>query len=115
MSRAVARLVGGLKHPCRLSICQAREFTCLTMRTLISTSTAAALVAAVLLIFVHSTALAADDSATSLLPTDPSAWLNAPPLTPQMLEGKGVVLWFFEEQCPTCRGKWPGMYELAKK
>src|SRR4051794_34821792 len=50
-----------------------------------------------------------------LLPNDPAAWLNSPPLTTQALKGKGVVLWFFEEQCPTCRGKWAGMYELAKR
>src|SRR5688572_22998840 len=56
-----------------------------------------------------------DEPATKLLPAEAGAWINAPPLTPEMLEGKGVVLWFFEEQCPSCRGKWPGMYELAKK
>ncbi len=50
-----------------------------------------------------------------LLPPDPEAWLNSPPLTVDALKGKGVVLWFFEEQCPTCRGKWPGLYELARR
>ncbi len=53
--------------------------------------------------------------ATSLLPTDPAAWLNSPPLTAETLKGKGVVLWFYEEQCPKCRGKWPEMYDLAQK
>ena len=50
-----------------------------------------------------------------LLPSDPAAWINSPPLSAEALKGKGVVLWFYEEQCPTCRGKWPGMYELANK
>lgn len=30
-------------------------------------------------------------------PTDPSAWLNGPPITMAMLEGKAAVLYFFEE------------------
>ena len=73
-------------------------------------------VAAVLLAFgCGATAIAEDEAATKLLPAEAGAWINAPPLTPEMLEGKGVVLWFFEEQCPSCREKWPGMYELAKK
>jgi hypothetical protein len=25
------------------------------------------------------------------------------------------VLWFYEEQCPKCRAKWPSMYEAARK
>jgi len=50
-----------------------------------------------------------------LLPSDPAAWINSPPLSTETLKGKGVVLWFYEEQCPNCRAKWPGLYELAKK
>ena len=42
-------------------------------------------------------------------------WLNSPPLTTEALKGKGVVLWFFEETCPQCRRKWPGIYDVAKK
>jgi thiol-disulfide isomerase/thioredoxin len=57
----------------------------------------------------------AADQSTELLPRDPSAWLNSPPLTTSALQGKGAVLWFFEETCPNCRGKWPAMYELAKR
>jgi thiol-disulfide isomerase/thioredoxin len=60
-------------------------------------------------------AVAEDDSKPELLPHDPAAWLNSPPLTEEALKGKGVVLWFFEETCPTCRGKWPMMYQLAQK
>jgi len=63
--------------------------------------------------FPRTQATAADT--TELLPRDPTAWLNSPPLSVDALKGKGVVLWFFEEQCPRCRAKWPGMYELAKR
>jgi thiol-disulfide isomerase/thioredoxin len=52
---------------------------------------------------------------TDLLPSDPAAWVNSPPLSVESLKGKAVVLWFYEEQCPKCRGKWPAMYELARK
>jgi thiol-disulfide isomerase/thioredoxin len=50
-----------------------------------------------------------------LLPANPAMWLNSPPLTTDALKGKGVVLWFYEEQCPSCRKKWPDMYAVAKK
>jgi len=49
------------------------------------------------------------------LPTDPSAWVNTPPLTSEMLAGKAAFLWFYEEGCPRCREKWPEMYAEAKK
>lgn len=59
--------------------------------------------------------VAAADAGAELLPREPAAWINSPPLTAEMLKGKGVFLWFYEEQCPTCRGKWPALFELAKK
>ena len=71
--------------------------------------------AALWLIAGRTPVVTAANANDELLPSDPAAWINAPPLTPEMLKGKGVVLWFFEEECPKCRGKWPGMYELAKK
>lgn len=40
--------------------------------------------------------------------------MNAPPLSLDNLKGKGVVLWFFEEDCPSCRAKWPGLLEVAE-
>ena len=49
------------------------------------------------------------------LPANPQAWLNSPPLTAEALQGKAMVLWFFEEGCPRCREKWPGMIETANK
>lgn len=58
---------------------------------------------------------AGDESSGQLLPANPGMWLNSPPLTAETLKGKGVVLWFYEEQCPSCRKKWPDMYAVAKK
>ena len=31
------------------------------------------------------------------LPQDPNAWLNSPPITSQLLEGKAAFICFFEE------------------
>lgn len=48
-------------------------------------------------------------------PASPAAWINSPPLTTEMLAGKGAFLWYFEEGCPSCRARWPAMFEAAKK
>ena len=48
-------------------------------------------------------------------PSDPAHWINTGPLTGNGLKGKGIVLWFFEEECPRCRERWPGLIESAKK
>jgi thiol-disulfide isomerase/thioredoxin len=69
---------------------------------------------AILLIAPRALLSAADETA-DLLPRDPAAWLNSAPLTADSLQGKAAFLWFFEEQCPKCRGKWPSMYELARQ
>jgi thiol-disulfide isomerase/thioredoxin len=58
---------------------------------------------------------AAGQEAGDLLPGEQTAWLNSPPISVETLKGKGVFLWFYEEQCPNCRAKWPSLYELAKK
>ncbi|HEX5103835.1 MAG TPA: TlpA disulfide reductase family protein [Pirellulaceae bacterium] len=74
------------------------------------------LVVSCLLVIQASGSSAADqDSGEQLLPANPAMWLNSPPLTSDTLKGKGVVLWFYEEQCPRCRERWPGMYDVAKK
>jgi len=49
------------------------------------------------------------------LPSDPEQWINGGPLTYDRLQGKGVVLWYFEETCPKCAGKWPAMLEMAEQ
>jgi thiol-disulfide isomerase/thioredoxin len=74
-----------------------------------------ALVASVCAVTVASTAGAQSPSAAFSLPASPAAWVNSPPLTAEMLAGKAALLWFYEEDCPRCRGKWPDMYAEAKK
>jgi thiol-disulfide isomerase/thioredoxin len=49
------------------------------------------------------------------LPADPSLWINTPPVSFESLKGKGVVLYFFEEQCPKCEGEWPKVLATAQK
>src|SRR5688572_19238738 len=71
--------------------------------------------AAVIAVLCIAAGAIADETPGNLLPTNPSMWLNSPPLSAEALKGKGVFLWFYEEGCPTCRAKWPGLYELAKK
>ena len=34
---------------------------------------------------------------TVRLPTDPDAWLNSPPISNEILDGKAAILYFFEE------------------
>jgi thiol-disulfide isomerase/thioredoxin len=58
---------------------------------------------------------ASAQTAEFALPTSPAAWANSPPLTAEMLAGKAAFLWFYEEDCPRCREKWPAMYAEAKK
>ncbi|MBT5020752.1 TlpA family protein disulfide reductase [bacterium] len=59
--------------------------------------------------------LSAQVEAQFTLPGNPQVWLNSRPLTNEALRGKGTFLWFFEENCPKCRAKWPELYALAKK
>lgn len=49
------------------------------------------------------------------LPTDPTRWINSPPLTKEMLSGKAAVFYFIEETCPNCAKKWPGILETSSK
>lgn len=49
------------------------------------------------------------------LPTDPRLWSNSPPLSLESLRGKGVVFYFFDEECPRCAAQWPGLQTLAKQ
>ena len=41
--------------------------------------------------------LSAQEKVEFQMPTDPSVWLNSTPITSELLEGKGAVLYFFEE------------------
>jgi len=56
-------------------------------------------------------ALQADELAR--LPHLPSNWMNSEPLSLEQLEGKGIVVWYFEEQCPKCERKWPDLLATA--
>lgn len=49
------------------------------------------------------------------LPAAPQQWINSTPLTPEILKDKAVVFWYFEETCPSCEKKWPGLLEIAQK
>jgi thiol-disulfide isomerase/thioredoxin len=49
------------------------------------------------------------------LPTDPGAWINSGPISAETLKGKAALLYYFEEGCPKCRGRWPSLQETAKQ
>jgi thiol-disulfide isomerase/thioredoxin len=49
------------------------------------------------------------------LPDQPAAWVNSSPISLSALKGKAAVLWFYEEQCPNCKKKWPAILETAKR
>lgn len=59
-------------------------------------------------------AMARADEAPAF-PSDPNAWINSGPLSTSGLKGKGIVLYFFEEDCPKCRAKWPELLAEAKE
>lgn len=62
-------------------------------------------------------ALAQLPSATAerpVLPTSAEQWANSSPLTYEGMQGKAVVFWYFEEQCPSCAKKWVGLKALAE-
>lgn len=48
-------------------------------------------------------------------PPDPAKWINTGPLTTSGLKGKGIVLWFFDDECPRCRDRWSGLIAMSKK
>lgn len=50
-----------------------------------------------------------------VLPTDAAAWINSQPLTTEMLAGKAVVFYFFEEGCPRVRGRWPELLKMSQQ
>ena len=49
------------------------------------------------------------------LPSNPSVWINSPPISNEMLKGKAAVLYFFDEECPKCVEAWPKMLEAPAK
>ncbi|MBI3831971.1 MAG: redoxin domain-containing protein [Planctomycetes bacterium] len=49
------------------------------------------------------------------VPEFTGTWVVDGPYTKEGLKGKVVVLYFFEEGCPTCRGRWPGLLQTSKQ
>jgi hypothetical protein len=50
------------------------------------------------LVFDGPSALAQRKKRTAaVLPADVASWLNSPPITAEMLQGKAAVLWYYEE------------------
>jgi hypothetical protein len=58
--------------------------------------------------------LLAQQADTPTFPTAAAQWVNSPPLSLEQLKGKGVFLWFFDEQTPGPM-KWPTLIEWSKK
>jgi hypothetical protein len=48
-------------------------------------------------------------------PADPAAWVNSGPLSASSLKGKGIVLWFFEEDDQGSAARWRTTVEEVKK
>jgi peroxiredoxin len=49
------------------------------------------------------------------LPVTPESWVNTGPVSLANLKGKGVVLYFYEESCPSCRDRWKEVLAAAKQ
>ena len=45
----------------------------------------------------------------------PSVWVNSDPVSLESLRGKAVFLYFYEETCGKCKGKWPSVIDTANK
>jgi thiol-disulfide isomerase/thioredoxin len=45
----------------------------------------------------------------------PNVWIGTAPIQLEDLKGKAAILCFYEESCPKCRGRWPGMQAMAQK
>ncbi len=87
------------------------------MSTALTPTLSAAKLGLLLLLLAQSPAAAQSVGASEKpeLPSDPRAWLNSTPLSVDMLKGKAAVLWYFEEDCPRCRERWPAMLSEARK
>jgi len=56
-----------------------------------------------------------EQKAAPAFPSENTSWINSPPLSLVSLEGKGAVLWFFDQDSPKVRAKWTELYALTKK
>lgn len=48
-------------------------------------------------------------------PASLAQWINSAPMSRANLKGKAALLWFFEEDCPRCRAKWPDLIKTAQE
>ncbi|MEX0679508.1 MAG: redoxin family protein [Pirellulales bacterium] len=55
----------------------------------------------------------AGDDAPSL--EFPNVWIGSNPIKLADLKGKAALLYFYEETCPRCKGRWPDILALAQK
>lgn len=75
-------------------------------------------VACGLLLFVGIETATAQETAAKpapKLPGNSSQWINSPPITNEMLAGKGAVLYFFDEECPKCVEAWSKVLPTTSK
>lgn len=73
------------------------------------------LITGVVLFYFFAVNAASGADALPVFPGNSSQWLNFSPVSAEMLKGKAIMLYFFEEGCPRCRAKWPGIMDVAKK
>ena len=52
---------------------------------------------------------------SSYFPVDPEQWINSSPIPDEMIKGKAAFVYFFEETCPRCEGRWTPMQKLLKE
>lgn len=45
----------------------------------------------------------------------PTEWVGSAPFSADVLRGKAMFLYFYEEQCPKCKGAWPQILAEARK
>ncbi len=57
--------------------------------------------------------LSAQDRPALELPQNPGVWMNSGPISLSALEGKAVVLYYFEKNCPRCSARWPELNTAA--
>jgi peroxiredoxin len=47
------------------------------------------------------------------LPESHAAWISSPPLSLEGMRGKGIVLYFFDEQSPECASRWGALQTVT--
>jgi thiol-disulfide isomerase/thioredoxin len=73
------------------------------------------LVTGIVLFYLFAVNAASGADPLPVFPRNPSLWLNSSPVSTEMLKGKAIMIYFFEEGCPRCRAKWPKIMNISKK